>query len=66
MTTAYLITKLEGSGDVKMSIWNGKVFDPALPDPVRPNPVATKAMVHARYGTRAKIVGKLRINLSTA
>ena len=34
LMTAYLITKLKGGGDVKTSIWNGKVFEPAWPDPV--------------------------------
>ena len=63
--TAYLSTKLEGGGDVKMSIRNGKVFDPAWPDPVGPNPAAIKAMLQVEYGMRAKRVEKLRINLST-
>ena len=35
-------------------------------DPVGPNPVATKAMLQAEYGTREKRVKKLCINLSTA
>ena len=65
-TTAYLSTKLEGGGNVKTSIWNGKVFNPAWPDPVGPNAAATKAMLQAKYGTRAKRVKKLRINLNTA
>ena len=47
LTTAYLSTKLEGGGDVETSIRNGKVFDPALPDPFGPNPAATKAMLQA-------------------
>ena len=63
---AYLSTKLEGGGDVKTSIQNGKVFEPPWPDPVGPNVAATKAMLQAEYGTRAKRVEKLRINLSTA
>ena len=53
-------------GDVKMSSRNGKVFEPAWPDLVGPNPVATKAMLQAEYGTRSKRAEKLRINLSTA
>ena len=47
LTTAYLSTKLEGSGDVEMSIRNRKVFEPAWPNPVGPNPAATKAMLLA-------------------
>ena len=47
-------------------IWNGKVFEPAWLDAVGPNPADTKDMLKAEYGTRAKRVGKLRINLSTA
>ena len=66
MTTAYLSTKLEGGGDAKTLIRNGKVFKLAWPDPVRPTPAATKAMLQAEYGTRAKRVEKFRINLSTA
>ena len=66
LTTAYLSTKLEGGRNVKTSIRNGKVFKPAWPDPVGPNPAATKFMLQAEYGTRAKSVKKLRINLSTA
>ena len=66
LTTAYLSTKLEGGGDVETSIRNGKVFEPPWPDPVGPNPAATKAMLQAEYGTRAKRVEKLRINLNTA
>ena len=65
LTTVYLSTKLKGAGNVKTLIWNGKVFDPAWPDPVRPNPAATKAMLQAEYRTRAKRLEKLRINLST-
>ena len=57
---------LEGGGDVKTSIWNGKVFEPVWPDPVGPNPAATKAMLQAEYGMRVKRMEKLRINLSTA
>ena len=47
--TAYLSTKLEGGGggDVETSIRNGKVFDPAWPDLVRPTPDATKYMLQA-------------------
>ena len=66
LTTAYLSTKLEGGGDIETSIRNGKVFKPPWPDPVGPNPVATKAMLQVEYGTRAKRVDKLWINLSTA
>ena len=66
MTTAYLSTKLEGGGDVKTLIRNGKFFDPAWPDLVGPTPEATKAMLQAEYVTRAKRVDKLWINLSTA
>ena len=51
MTTAYLSTKLEGSDDVKTSIQNRKVFDPAWPDLVGPNPEVTKAMIQGEYGT---------------
>ena len=47
MTTAYLSTKLEGGGNVKTSIRSGKVFELAWPDPVRPNPEATKTMLQA-------------------
>ena len=47
LTTIYLSTKLEGSGNVETSIRNGKVFEPAWPDPVGPNPAATKAMLQA-------------------
>ena len=35
------------------------------PDPVGPNPAATKAMLQAEYGTREKRVEKLCIKLST-
>ena len=66
LTAAYLSTKLEGGGDVETSIRNEKVFDPAWTDPVRPNPAAMKSMIQAEYGTRAKRVEKLRINLRTA
>ena len=66
LTTAYLSTKLKGGGNVETSIQNGKVFEPACPDPVGPNPAATKAMLQAEYRTRARRVEKLRINLSTA
>ena len=50
----YLITKIEGGSKIGTSIRNGKVFDPAWPDLVGPNPAATKAMLQAEYGTRAK------------
>ena len=66
MTTVYLSKKLEGSGSVKTSIRNGKVFEPAWPDTVGPNPEATKAMLQVEYETRVKRVEKIRINLSTA
>ena len=66
VTTAYLITKLEGSGDIETSIRNRKAFEPAWTDPVGPNPVATKSMLQAEYSMRAKRVEKLRINLRTA
>ena len=56
MTTTYLTTNLEGGGDVKTSIINGKVFEPAWTDPVGPTPVATKAMLQEEYGTRATTV----------
>ena len=65
LTTAYLSTKLEGGGDVKTSIRNRKVFEPEWTDPVGPNPVATRAMLQAEYGTRAKRVEKICINLRT-
>ena len=45
---------------------NGIVFEPAWLEPVRLIPEATKAMLQAEHGTRAKRVEKLRINLSTA
>ena len=45
LTTAYLSKKLEGGDDVKTLIRNRKVFDPAWPDPVGPNPEATKSML---------------------
>ena len=66
LTTAYLSTKLKGGVDVEKLIWNGKLFEPAWPEPVGPNPAATKAMLQAEYRTRAKRVDNLRINLSTA
>ena len=66
LTTAYLSTKLEGDGDVKTSIRNGKVFGPAWPDPVGPIPAATKAVLQVEYGTRAKRVENIRINVITA
>ena len=49
LTTAYLGTKLEGGGDIETSIRNGKVFEPAWPDPVGPNPASMKAMLQAEY-----------------
>ena len=48
-----------------MLIRNGKVFKPAWSYPVGQNTAATKAMLQAEDGTRAKRVEKLRINLST-
>ena len=66
MTNGYLSTKLEGGGDIKMLIWNGKVFEPSWTDPVGPNPAATRAMLQEEYGKRAKMVEDLRINLITA
>ena len=66
LTTAYLSTKLEVSGDIEMLIQNGKVFDPEWPDPVGPNTSAMKAMLQAEYGKRDKRVENIRINLSTA
>ena len=65
-TTAYLCTKLKGSGDIEALIRNVKVFEPECPDPVRPNPVSTKAMLYAEFGVREKRVEKLSINLSMA
>ena len=53
LTTAYLSMKLKGNSNVETSIRNRKVFNPAWPDPVGPNPAATKAMIQAEYGTRA-------------
>ena len=47
-------------------IRKGKVFETEWPDLVGPNLAATKAMLQAAYGTTAKRVDKLRINLSTA
>ena len=66
LTTAYLSTNLEGGVDIKTSIRNRKLFESAWPDPVRPNPAATKAMLKAEYETRAKRVEKIIINLSTS
>ena len=63
---ASLSTKLEGGGNVETSIRNGKVFEPAWPDPDGANLLATKAMLQAEYGTRAKRVEKLWIHLSAA
>ena len=64
LATAYLSTNIEGGGDVKTLIRNGKVFKPEWPDLVGLTPAATKAMLQAEYRTRAKRVKKLRINLS--
>ena len=61
----YLSTNIEGGGDVKTLTWNRKFSELAWPNPVGPNPEATKAMLQAEYGTRAKRVEKLRVNLST-
>ena len=47
VTTVHLSTKLEGGSDIETSIQNGKVFEPAWPEPVGPNPEATKAMLQA-------------------
>ena len=66
VTTSYLSMKLEGGGDVDTSIRNRRVFKSAWTDPVGPNPEATKAMLHAEYGTWVKRVEKLWINLSTS
>ena len=66
LTTAHLITKLEGGGGVEILIRNSKVFEPPWLDPVGPNVATTKAMLQVEYGTRAKMVEKLRINLRTA
>ena len=49
-----------------MLIRNGKVFEPEWPDPVGPKPEVPNAMIQADYGTWAKRVDKLRINLITA
>ena len=65
LTTAYLSTKLVGGINVKTSSRDGKVFEPAWPEPVRLNPAAKNAMLQAEYGTGEKRVEKLRINLST-
>ena len=45
VTTAYPSTELEGGGDVKTLIRNGKVFEPEWPDPVGPTPAATNAIL---------------------
>ena len=66
MTSAYLITKLNDGGDVETPNRNGEVFEPAWTETVGPTPEATKAMLQAEYGMRAKKVEKLRINLITA
>ena len=49
---------------METSIRNGKFFEPAWPDPVEPNPAATRDMLQAEYGTREKRVEKLCINMS--
>ena len=66
LTTTYLSMEIEGGGGVETPIRNGEVFEPAWPDPVGPNPAATKAMLQAAYGTREKRVENLRINLRSA
>ena len=66
LTTAYLSTKIERSGDIETSIRKGRVFEPSWPDPVRPNPESTESVLQAEYMTRSKEVEKLNINLSTA
>ena len=66
LTTAYLSRKLKGGGDIETSICDGKIFHPAWTYPVRPNLAATKAMLQLEYGTRAKRVEKMCINMSTA
>ena len=47
-------------------IRNGKVFETAWTEPVGPTPTATETILQAAYGTMAKRVEKLCINLSTA
>ena len=64
--TAYPRTKFKGSGYVKTSIRNGKVFELEWLDLVGPTPTATKAVLQAEYGTREKRVRKICINLKTA
>ena len=49
-----------------MSIRNGKVFEAAWPELVRPNPAAAKAMIQAEFRTRTNMAEKLRINLRTS
>ena len=66
VTTVYLSTNIEGGGDIKTSIRNSKLFEPEWSNPVGPNLEATKAMLQAEYGTKSKIVMKLRTNLSKA
>ena len=53
VTTVYLSTKLEGGSDIETLIWNRKVFESALPDPIGPNPAAKKG--HATGRIRYKI-----------
>ena len=48
--------KLEDGGNVKTFIRNGELFEPAWPDPVRPNLAATKSMLQAESSTREKRV----------
>ena len=66
LTMAYLSMNIEGDGNIETLIQNGKLFEPAWLDAVGPNPEATKDRLQAEYGTRAKRMEKLRINLSTA
>ena len=46
--------KLEGGGDIKTSIQNGKVFEAEWRDPVGPNTESTKSMLQAEYSTGEK------------
>ena len=66
MATACLSTKLEGGSNVKTSIRNVKVFEPAWLYSVGSNPEATKAMLQVEYRTRPNRVENLGTNLSTA
>ena len=56
--TTYLSTKIEGGGDIKTLIQNGKLFDPGWLKPIGPTPEATKEMLQAEYGTHANRVKK--------